>query len=201
MEERAAQREGLINRTDETLKPEPPWTALRVVGVMYFLAGISGSTWGRFSTVYYISKGLNAGQIGIVEAVMPLVSMFTGMGWGLISDKCRRRKPITLFTNFMSFSIVCLLAFNQLANSFQSILAISGMSSVFVTGGLLDAYCLDLLGEKHKDLYGRYRAWTALSWYGIVIPSMYHLVTWLLVAITFAMSKYAHIMSRDWNTS
>jgi hypothetical protein len=33
---------------------------------LYFILGTSASTWGRFSTVYYIERGLSTSQIGII---------------------------------------------------------------------------------------------------------------------------------------
>ena len=40
--------------------------------VLYFLGGLSGATWGRFSTIYFNqSLHLSPTQIGAIEAVMP----------------------------------------------------------------------------------------------------------------------------------
>ena len=33
-----------------------------------------------------------------------------------------------------------------------------------VGGGVLDSYTLDLLGDKRRGEYGRYRLWLAVSW-------------------------------------
>ena len=55
------------------------WDHLRVVALLYFLAGVSGSTWGRFSTVYYLKKGLTAPQIGVLECVMPATRFVSGL--------------------------------------------------------------------------------------------------------------------------
>ena len=63
-----------VSVTDKTR-----WDLLRLVAMLYFLAGISGSTWGRFSTVYYLKKGLAAPQIGVLEAAMPATRFLAGL--------------------------------------------------------------------------------------------------------------------------
>ena len=49
------------------------------MGLLYFLGGISGSTFGRFSGVYYVTKNLNPEQIGDLEAAMPIIKLFAGL--------------------------------------------------------------------------------------------------------------------------
>ena len=70
---------------------------------------------------------------------------------------------MTLFTSFAGSCLLCLLA-SSLATGFWSLLLISTSSCLFASSGILDAYCLDLLGKAHRDLYGSYRMWCALSW-------------------------------------
>ena len=68
--------------------PEPPLLSeqrnrnlLRFVGVLYFLGGFSGASFGRFSTIFYLSppRNFNAGQIGLIEAVGPPNKITMGM--------------------------------------------------------------------------------------------------------------------------
>ena len=71
-----------------------------------------------------------------------------------------------MFTGFISTSLLMLLAFPSIANSFLRILLINLGVSAFVAGGVLDAYTLDLLETKdnREKYYGRIRLWTAVSW-------------------------------------
>ena len=80
---------------------------------------------------------------------MPIVKFCCGIVWGIIADKYRCRKKINLITVICSVSIICLLAFASIANSYRNILIISASASAFTSAGVLDAYCLDLLGKKH----------------------------------------------------
>ncbi len=110
--------------------------------------------------------------------------------WGIIADKLRARKKVSLFTSFVSSAILCLLAwpvvveyvvlflhlvsseqnvratttpFSLCRDGFVPILAISLSMSMFVSSGVVDAYTLDTLGEKHRHRYGEIRLWAAVS--------------------------------------
>ena len=76
------------------------------------------------------------------------------MLFGWAADVFRSKKAVRLFTKFFSISIMCLLAFDTIVANFWQILTISAASSFFISSGILDAYCLDLLGKKHPDDYG-----------------------------------------------
>mmetsp|Transcript_2749 Transcript_2749/g.4471 ORF Transcript_2749/g.4471 Transcript_2749/m.4471 type:complete len:339 (+) Transcript_2749:408-1424(+) len=57
-----------------------------------------------------------------------------------------------------------LFALPQIAHGFRNLYMISIGISLFVAGGVLDAFTLNVLGPHAKRLYGRLRMWTALSW-------------------------------------
>lgn len=135
-----------------------------ILKALFFLGGISASTWGRFGLVYYTQKGLSPTQIGQLEGSLPLVKLFGQPLWGYVADVTRSKKLVSLITYFLSTAILMLLAFPQIASSFQSILIISCALSAFTAPGVLDAYALDVLGEKNKNQYGQIRLWAAASW-------------------------------------
>jgi len=58
------------------------------------------------------------------------------------------------------------MAFDWIAKGYKEIFIITAFASTFSSSGILDSYCLDLLGPKHKSLYGSYRLWCAVS-YGL----------------------------------
>ena len=43
---------------------------------LYFLEALGSSAWGRFSTVYYNTHGLDPSQIGLIEGLMPVGAPF-----------------------------------------------------------------------------------------------------------------------------
>ena len=114
--------------------------------------------------MYYISKKYSTTQIGLLEALLPLSKVVSGVFWAVLADKCQAKKGVALFTSAMSVIILCMLAFPGPSSSFESVLALSVASSMFTSPSILTAWCLDLLGNKHKHLYGRYRLLTATSW-------------------------------------
>ncbi len=135
-----------------------------ILKALFFLGGISASTWGRFGLVYYTQKGLSPTQIGQLEGSLPLVKLIGQPLWGYVADVTRSKKLVSLITYFLSTAILMLLAFPQIASSFQAILIISCALSAFTAPGVLDAYALDVLGEKNKNQYGQIRLWAAASW-------------------------------------
>lgn len=131
---------------------------------LYFLAGIGGSTWGRFATIFYMSKGLSPAQIGIIEGAMPATKAICQPVWGILSDKMNNKKQVFLLTKILSTVFLMSFAIPGVADSFLHILLISIAISSCVASGVLDAYCLDTCGKDGKKLYGRIRLWTAVSW-------------------------------------
>lgn len=114
--------------------------------------------------MYYISKKYSTTQIGLLEALLPLSKVISGTFWAILADKWQAKKHVALFTSAMSVIILCMLAFPYPSSTFESVLILSVASSMFTSPSILTAWCLDLLGEKHKHLYGRYRMLTATSW-------------------------------------
>lgn len=131
---------------------------------IYFLSAFTGSAWGRFGTVYYLGKGLSDSQIGLLEGCIPAVQVIAMPFWGIVSDKIRSRKKIQLLTIICSTAILMLLAFPNIADGFDSILAITLCMSMFVSTGILDAHTLDVLGKKYFHLYGRIRMMASIAW-------------------------------------
>lgn len=131
---------------------------------LYFLSGVSNVSWGRFAAVFYVSIGLDAFQIGILEGVMPVTASVCQPFWGYLSDKTRNRKRVFLITKVVASLILLLQAVPLFVDvGFPAILAISIGMSMFSAPGVLDAYALDVLGKSSGD-YGTLRLWCALSW-------------------------------------
>lgn len=131
---------------------------------LYFLNGLTTSTWGRFGVIYYILRGLSAEQIGIIEGVMPVVQAVSTFFWGYIADLTKAKKIVFFITRVLSACILVMLAFEALAPDFIHIFIISVGSQAFTSDSMLDAWTLDMLGDHAKLMYGRVRLWMAISW-------------------------------------
>ena len=139
-------------------------STLCLIRGLYFLSGVSNVSWGRFAAVFYVSIGLDAFQIGILEGVMPVTASVCQPFWGYLSDKTRNRKRVFLITKVVASLILLLQAVPLFVDvGFPAILAISIGMSMFSAPGVLDAYALDVLGKSSGD-YGTLRLWCALSW-------------------------------------
>ena len=139
---------------------------LRICGLLFFLAGFSGSAFGRFGTLFYLDRHLTAGQIGAVEAIQPVLGAAGSQLFGWIADRLLRKKGVAVFGRVVSTAILLLLpACTGCDRCFVSITATLGAVAFFaVDYGVLGAYTLDLLGDDRQHEFGRYRVWCALSW-------------------------------------
>lgn len=139
---------------------------LRICGFLFFLAGFSGSAFGRFGTLFYLDRHLTAGQIGAVEAVQPVLGAAGSQIFGWVADRLLRKKAVAVFGRIVSTAVLLLLpACTGCDRCFVSITVTLGAVAFFsVDYGVLGAYTLDLLGDDRQHEFGRYRVWCALSW-------------------------------------
>ena len=157
--------EPLIVPSETTTNDDSASLSLRglwLYRALYFLNGLSASTWGRFGVVFYHLAGLSPLQIGILQGMGPLLSFFAIPLWGLLADWIQSRKQVYLLTN--TCGSMALLSLSVLPHNFGWILACVSLMSLFRSSGVLDAFCLDYLGETHRGMYGTIRLWTSISW-------------------------------------
>jgi MFS-type transporter involved in bile tolerance (Atg22 family) len=77
-------------------EPHPDPKRLNLLKCIYFLGGLSGATWGRFSTIYFNQiLHLTVQQIGFIEMVMPVVRLLTTPLWGVLADRCHAKKTVS----------------------------------------------------------------------------------------------------------
>ena len=140
---------------------------LVVLKVLYFLNGFSGASFGRFSTLFYLSRGLDATAIGYIGTACLIVAAIGNQLFGFITDYLQRKKLVSLVTRVISTLFITSFLLPQVGHSFKAILLIMASSSFFqVGGGVLDAYTFDLLEQASRPAseYGQYRLWLAISW-------------------------------------
>ena len=141
-----------------------PWETSVLIKALYFVEALGSSTWGRFGTIYYNLHHLTSFQIGWLEGLMTMVPIVFLPFWGMISDTMASRKVVYATTKAISTVLLLLLSTPFIYQSYIRIVCISLCTKIFVSEGLLDSYTLELLGQKNKRLYGKYRLYASLSW-------------------------------------
>lgn len=64
------------------------------------------------------------------------------------------------FTNIANTCLLLLLALPYVSSGgFWNVFIVSTAMSFFISNSWLDAYTLDLLGEKDRDQFGQYNLW------------------------------------------
>ena len=141
----------------------PTFSGLLYYRALFFLSGLSASTWGRFGIIFYNTvAGLSPVQIGVLQGVVPILSTVAMPFWGAVADWCHSRKRVYLGTSV--WGSASLLSLAVVPHGFYWILpSVCGMA-LFTSSGVLDAHLLDYLGDRHRGMYGTVRLWTAVSW-------------------------------------
>jgi PPP family 3-phenylpropionic acid transporter len=135
--------------------------------IYYFLYYGAISFLFPFLALFYKSQGLTGGQIGVLAAVAPIISMFGAPLWTGTADATHRHKLIAILSILGVVAVV--LVFPHIASFGGLLLAIS-LYAFFgsPTGSLADSAVLALLGER-KERYGRVRLWGTIG-YGVMAP-------------------------------
>ena len=65
---------------------------------LYFLNGFSGSSFGRFATLFYLTKprSFSPALIGYIESLQPTASAVGNTLFGWVSDRIQRKKVVSL---------------------------------------------------------------------------------------------------------
>ncbi|KAL1526668.1 hypothetical protein AB1Y20_015372 [Prymnesium parvum] len=139
---------------------------LCLMKVLFFLQSWSPSGMLRTGSLYLLDRGMTVAQIGQIEAAGLFLPALTSPLWGLLADRLRRRKAVSLGLMVISIALLALLAMPQIGcmHCFWRLMALMTALSVFNLGGTVDAYTLDFLGEAHKGEYGVYRLWGSVGW-------------------------------------
>lgn len=115
-----------------------------------------------FMSLYYVEKGLNGAQIGVLAGIIPLVSWAGAPFWGGIADAKNRHRAILLLTIAGVWLAVLALYF---ADTFITLLIIV-IGYAFFIGPivpLVDNAVLGIMGNR-KQRYGRVRLWGSVGW-------------------------------------
>lgn len=131
--------------------------ALFIGKALYFFLFAALGIFVPFLNVYYNEIGLNGKQIGLINTLGPLIAIFAGPMWGLLSDRLGRLR--LLLGVVILGTIVSVLVLSK-ATVYLTILGLIAVLNLFACAimPLVDSYNLTLLGE-HRERYSNQRIW------------------------------------------
>lgn len=114
-----------------------------------------------FLPLLFQTRGLTNGQIGILLAIGPLVSMLVQSPWGYLSDRLRTVKKVLMFQISMAF-LISFLLFNL--DTFHLLLPAAFIFFAFAWPPIPLLDCLTLaIAKENGDSFGSYRLWGSLG--------------------------------------
>jgi MFS transporter, PPP family, 3-phenylpropionic acid transporter len=128
----------------------------------YFVFFVGFASLTPFMALYYEQRGLSGSQIGLLAAILPLVSLVAGPLWSGFADATRRHKGIFLFTTAgVVFASLSIYNAGSLAWLVPAVIVFAFLAAPILP--LVDSSTMSLLGG-HKDRYGKIRVWGTLGW-------------------------------------
>jgi PPP family 3-phenylpropionic acid transporter len=113
-----------------------------------------------FLTLYYQDLGISGREIGVLTAIVPLITLFGAAIWGMVADATGRHRFLFLLAMISTWLSVFLMT---QANSFWQLLPIVVLYAIsfspiipFADNAVLEHY-----GESE---YGRQRVWGSYGW-------------------------------------
>lgn len=133
----------------------------------YFLYFGAGSALYPYQALYFQSIGLSGGQIGLLMALPPLISLFASPFWTGIADT--RHRHLTILTLNIAVAAVS-IALVPAAAQPGVIFLLMGTYAFFVApiNALADSATMTMLAGQ-REMYGRVRLWGAVGW-GLLAP-------------------------------
>jgi PPP family 3-phenylpropionic acid transporter len=135
--------------------------SLLSVRILYFIFFAAQGVYFTFVNVYFRDIGLSGAQIGGINTIGPLVAMFSGALWGMLSDRFGRTRLLLMAATAGVMATVLLLS---TATTFGAIVPVVGMFALFASAimPLVDSTALALLGDR-RDRYGSLRIWGSIG--------------------------------------
>ncbi|HZD16750.1 MAG TPA: MFS transporter, partial [Actinomycetota bacterium] len=133
------------------------------VQVLFILYGFTIAAFFPFLALFLSERGLTAGKIGVVIAVMAVARIVANPLWGHVADTSIGRRA-TLRVGALGAAAAAIGLF--LAEAYGAVVALGFVFAVFstTTGPNIDAIALAHLGQARMADYGRIRGWESLSY-------------------------------------
>ena len=115
-----------------------------------------------FMALYYRQVGLSGGQIGLLSAIGPLMSLIAAPAWGALADRTRRHQ--LLLSLAIAGAMVVMFLVSQVGS--LALLALLVTAYAWFSAPimpLVDSSVLALLGDRKAE-YGKQRMWGAVGW-------------------------------------
>ncbi len=146
--------------------------ALRAVRVTYVLFFAAIGTIVPFLSLHFERLGFNGPQIGVLNALPPLVTLFGATLWALLADRLHLHKYLL---RLLLVGAALAVALMPLFTGFVALVFLMGVYALFQSPipPLLDTAALEALGT-HTEQYGRLRLWGSVG---------FILATWVLGAL------------------
>jgi PPP family 3-phenylpropionic acid transporter len=171
------------------------------ISLFVYLLFSTFSVIGFFLPLYLESKGLKAGQIGTILGLGALISIFSQLFWGYVSDKRKTVKRILQMILISSF----LLSIGLFSvETFFLIMLFYGVFMFFNSsaGSLTETLCISYAHQNNKD-FGRIRVWGEVGvgisalLLGFIVERIGVNSLWFVYALLLGFAISATFLLRD----
>jgi PPP family 3-phenylpropionic acid transporter len=127
--------------------------------LLYFLAG---AFFGPFLPLYYREVGMTGRQIGMLGAVIPLVTLLSGPLWGGLADATRLHRWLLTLTIASALITVPAIFMTRQVLLLSALVVVNAFLRS-PTMPLVDSAMIRILGER-RNLYGQQRLWGTIGY-------------------------------------
>ena len=167
-----------------------------IIGSQYFLYFSVMGIFLPYFNLYCYHLNFSGFQIGVLSAIRSVALILFSLGWGVLADRLKIRRPIYISCNFISTAI---WFFYFYTTDFWAMLVITVFYGIFYSPiiSFLEAFTMDVLGTQKKS-YGRLRAWGTIAFIATVIVlgriiDLYSIE--IILVLIFAVSAVQAVIS------
>jgi PPP family 3-phenylpropionic acid transporter len=167
-----------------------------IIGSQYFLYFSVMGIFLPYFNLYCYHLKFSGFQIGALSAIRSVALILFSLGWGVLADRFKIRRPIYISCNFISTAI---WVFYFYTTDFWAMLVITVFYGIFYSPiiSFLEAFTMDVLGTEKKN-YGKLRAWGTIAFITTVIVlgkiiDLYSIE--IILVLIFAVSSAQAVIS------
>ena len=133
------------------------------VQTLFILIGVFIAALFPFLSLFLDGKGLTAGEIGVVIAVLAVARMLLSPVWGHLADtSLGRRRALQIGAAGGAIGAFALFGAETYPAIVVSAFVFAGLSATVAPN--VDAIALEFLGDDRMTEYGRIRGWESLAY-------------------------------------